>query len=221
MIEYRLLLDDGSELRFEVDPARAPASAADADAPEWTRLGHHQCETCPLDERAHPRCPAAVDVAPILEAFKDTVSFHQAEVRVRTPEREFVKRCDLQSAVHSLLGLVMATSGCPLLRRFRPMAFHHLPFANREETTFRTVATYLLRQYFVAKDGGVPDLELAGLKQLYVELQEVNRAFTERIRDAARRDTNLNAVVILFTLSVLVSVSLDAELASLRELFED
>lgn len=222
MIEYRILLDEASgsgELRFEIDPARASSSTGD-NLPEWTALDYHKCATCPLAAEEHPRCPAAVDVAPILEAFKDAVSFHRAEVHVRTPEREFVKNCDLQSALQALLGLVMATSGCPLLRRLRPMAVHHLPFANREETTFRAVAAYLLQQYFVARDGGEPDLELGGLKDLYLDLQEVNRSLTDRIRAAARKDANLNAVAILFTLSVLVSASLDDELASLRALFE-
>lgn len=219
MIEYELRLDDGSEHRFVVDPSRRLPLVDETRAPEWTRLAYQRCRNCPLDEAEHDRCPAAVDASDILERFKSVLSYVQAEVRVHTGERTFTRRVDVQTALHSLLGLVMATSGCPHLGSLRPLAHHHLPFATKEETVFRVTSAYLLRQHFVAMDGGEPDLKLDGLKRLYQELQEVNRAFTERVRAAAERDANLNAVVLLFSLSVLVSFTLD-DLAQIRERYD-
>lgn len=219
MVEYELTLDDGSEHRFVVDPRRRLPLVDETRAPEWTQLAYKRCDNCPLDEAAHERCPAAVDASDILERFKSVMSYAQADVRVHTGERTFVRRVDVQTALHSLLGLVMATSGCPVLSSLRPLAHHHLPFATKEETVFRVTSAYLLRQHFVAADGGQPDLALDGLKRLYQELQEVNRAFTERIRAAAVRDANLNAVVLLFSLTVLVAFTLD-DLAQIREMYD-
>lgn len=219
MIEYELTLDDGSEHRFSVDPRRRLPLVEPERAPEWTRLSYNRCGNCPVDDGDDARCPAAVDASDILERFKSVLSYAQVDVRVHTGERTFVRRVDVQTALHSLLGLVMATSGCPLLGSLRPLAHHHLPFATKEETVFRAASAYLLRQHFVAAEGGEPDLELDGLKRLYQDLQEVNRAFTERVRAAAVKDANLNAVVLLFSLTVLVSFTLD-DLAQIREMYD-
>lgn len=220
MIEYDFKLDDGSEVRFAVDPRRRLPLVEESRAPEWTMLAYHRCGDCPLDEAVHARCPAAVDASDILDRFKSVLSYARADVSVRTEERTFSRRIDVQTALHSLLGLVMATSGCPILSTLRPLAHHHLPFANKEETVFRAAGAYLLRQYFVAKEGGEPDLALVGLKKLYQDLQAVNRSFTERIRAAADKDANLNAIVLLFSLAVLVSYTLDDDLAQIREMYD-
>jgi hypothetical protein len=219
MIEYLFKLDDGKEMRFSVDPDRTGSLVDEASAPEWTALDYHKCANCPLNAEEQPRCPAAVDASDLLERFTSMLSYEKADVRVETTERTVTKRSDIQTALHSVLGLIMATSGCPHLSRLRPMAKYHLPFATKEETVFRTASVHLLRQYFVHKSGGTPDLDLEGLRELYQELQEVNRAFTERIRDAAKKDANLNAIVLLFSLSVLVSYTLDDELQQFADTF--
>lgn len=220
MIEYEFKMDDGSELRFTVDPRRRLPLVDEDRAPEWTRLAYHRCEECPLDDATHERCPAAVDASDILARFNSVLSYARADVTVRTAERTLSHPIDVQTALHSLLGLVMATSGCPILSTLRPLAHHHLPFATKEETVFRAAGAYLLRQYFVAKDGGEPDLRLEGLKKLYQDLQAVNRSFTDRIRAAADKDANLNAIVLLFSLSVLVSYTLEDDLAQIREMYD-
>lgn len=218
VFEYRLRLRDDTERRFQVDVNRS--SATPETAPDWARLTYHQCPTCPLREETSPFCPAAVDVAPILEALKDAVSFERVEVKVVSSNRTVEQNVDMQTAIRSLLGLVMSSSACPLLRRLRPMAVHHLPFATREETTFRAVSSYLLGQYFVAQAGGKPDLRLDGLRAQYEELQELNQSFSERIRGAANKDASLNAVIIFFSMSVLLSETLEEELIPVQALFE-
>ncbi|MFZ9887085.1 MAG: DUF6901 family protein [Myxococcota bacterium] len=219
MIEYEFRLDDGSEVRFSVDPRRTLPLVPAERAPEWTRLSYHQCSDCPLRREDHERCPPALDVADIMTRFSSVLSHAQAEVTVRTPSRNIHRRVDVQTALHSLLGLVMATSGCPVLSELRPMAHLHLPFATNEETAFRAASFWLLRQYFLAQRGGEANFSLDGLKALYQRLQEVNRSFTERVRAAADKDANLNAVVLLFSLSVLVSFTLEDDLAPLRDLY--
>jgi hypothetical protein len=216
-IAYVFAMADGRSFRFEVRPDRPstaqPAGLAEA---EWTRLSFHQCPGCPLDVAQHRHCPAALDLQAIASAFRDLISYEETRVEVTTPERTFVKQCDVQTGLRALMGLVMATSGCPVLSKLKGLAHYHLPFATVEETTFRTVSLYLLRQYFVHRDGGVPDLALRGLLEYYDQLQDLDQAFQNRLRVASTRDANLNAINSLFSLAAAVALSLEDQLEALR-----
>jgi hypothetical protein len=121
--------------------------------------------------------------------------------------------------LRALLGLVMASSACPITSQLKSLSYYHLPFANTEETIFRAVSAYLMRQYFVKKSGGQPDLKLAGLHALYAELSEVNRGFKERLDAAGESDANINAINALGFLSAAVTGSLDDALERLRPKF--
>ncbi len=216
MLAYEFTLPNGRVHRFVIGgDEEAPTTS---ELPPWTRLDFHQCGNCPLRAADAPRCPAAVDVFRIAERFADELSYERVHVHVQRGSRAYDIDCDVQTGLGSLLGLVMASSGCPILGQLRALARFHLPFAEFEESLFRTVGLYLLRQYFVAKDGGVPDFELAGLARLYDDLQEVNRAFKRRVEAVSPRDASMNAVTLLFSLSALVSLSLESGLEQLRQL---
>ncbi|MDX2109430.1 MAG: hypothetical protein SFY80_04235 [Verrucomicrobiota bacterium] len=220
MFEYTFELANGRQLQFAIDPQRAYTGEIDAaDHVEWARLGYHQCPSCPFSTDQVRHCPVAVDIQPIIDAFADIASSDEATVTVRGPEREYKRTCPVQRGLNSMLGLVMATSGCPILGRLRHMANFHLPFSTQEETLFRTVGSYLIRQYFVFRAGGEPDLLLTGLDAQYRELGEVNTSFAERIRHAAPNDASANAVVLFWSLSFLVNSSLDEQMSEEKGLF--
>jgi hypothetical protein len=216
MVEYEFTLADGRVHRFLV--GGEDERPVTAELPAWTALTFHQCCNCPLTTADTRRCPAATDVFRIAERFADKLSYERVHVRVQRGDRSYEMDCDVQTGLGSLLGLAMASSGCPILGQLRGLARFHLPFAEFEETLFRTVGLYLLRQYFIAKDGGLPDFELVGLAQLYDDLQEVNRAFKRRIEAISPRDASINAVTLLFSVSALVAMQLDSGLEQLREL---
>jgi uncharacterized protein DUF6901 len=216
MVEYEFTLADGRVHRFVVGGEEMPPLSA--ELPAWTALSTHQCRNCPLSPAQHSRCPTAVDVFRIAERFADKLSYERVHVRVQRGGRSYEIDCDVQTGLGSLLGLVMASSGCPILGQLQGLARFHLPFAEFEESLFRTVSLYLLRQYFIAQDGGEPDFALRGLAKLYDDLQEVNRAFKRRIEVASERDASINAVTLLFSVSALVSLSLEGGLEQLREL---
>lgn len=219
MIRYRFKLE-GEEALFDVDVNRSnlPAPSKD-DIPEWTRLQFCQCSNCPLPAGLYPQCPPALDIAGIAKQFSALMSHGEVEVTVATKERIYYKKCDVQTGLSSLYGLILATSGCPHLSRLRGLALFHLPFATVEETLFRTVGSYLLKQYYIQKDGGGGDFDLAGLEELYSELQTLNIDFSKRIKAASEYDANINAVIKLFILSESVSLSLEERLEKLKEQF--
>ncbi|MGH8453502.1 MAG: DUF6901 family protein [Nevskiales bacterium] len=207
-IVYRFVLKDGTQHRFSVDLDRGPPAAG--AAPEWTRLGFHQCANCPLQPEQSPRCPPAVDLAPVIAAFAPIISHDQARVEVETPERTISKDCQVQQALSSLVALIMATSACPILGQLRGLARTHLPLATLEETLYRSVSAYVMGQLLVHQEGGQPDWNLDGLKTLYAELETLNVHFKKRVNAAAKQDAAINAVAALGVLSMGVGFSIDA-----------
>jgi hypothetical protein len=123
--------------------------------------------------------------------------------------------------LRALLGLVMATSACPITSRLKALTYYHLPFASIEETLFRVVSAYLIKQYFALQTGAEPDWDLRGLNQFYQDLQEVNACFKGRLDSASAKDANLNAICSLNFLSVAVANSLEDELLRLKPRFAE
>ena len=220
VVRYRFILENGQSFDFQVDRQRVFNREVDATRHEfWTRLEFSRCDNCPLAPASFGHCPVAVDIERIAVRFKNILSFERVQVEVQTPERFYAKPCDAQTGLRSLLGLVMATSACPILGQFRALAATHLPFATMEETLFRSAGAYLLRQYFIFKEGGAPDWDLRHLEQFYQELQTVNRCLNGRLVAASQKDANLNAIGALLYVSLGVSFSLEDNLRELRPLF--
>lgn len=196
MITYNFAFDDGRNFHFEVPLEgwiETPTSREESH-PAWTLLGNDQCPNCPLDPTTHRFCPAAVDLHSVATKFTTVASYHRAKVTVVVGERTFASDCDMNIGLRSLFGLYMALGNCPITRKMRPMALHHLPFSSMEETLSSVVRHYLQKQYFVMKAGGNPDWELKGLSALYEALDTVNSTFIKRVRHASVSDSNLNAI---------------------------
>lgn len=183
---------------------------ASSERPEWTQLAYERCINCPLpDETRH--CPAAVALASFLPKFMEKPSYEKAVVEVDTPNRVIVSKTTFQSGMASLVGLVCATSGCPLTRFLRPMARFHLPFSDERETVFRSLSSHLLGLYIAARLANrKPDISLDQLKWNYMELSIVNGALAERLRSAVSRDAALNAVTILDSFAQITPENIDS-----------
>ena len=213
-------LENNTELKIETASAsEAGKNARSATPANWTRLEYCRCSNCPLNKEKHSHCPAALDIQPIIEEFRELPGFTKVEVYVRSKERDYHKITGLEEGLRSLMGLIMANSDCPILARLKPMAFTHLPFASQEEFIMRSVGTYLLRQYFLMKDHQEPDWHLDGLIALNRELQLVNQAVWQRVHSACEGDSNLKALLSFFTLSSSVSYSLETQLARIKSQF--
>lgn len=218
-IEYTFTMDDGKVLHYHVDFERSRKDVL-SDVPDWTKLDFHQCPNCPLIPEEYSHCPVGVDAYEILLGFADILSCNDVDIHVKTPEREYFKRTDAQTGLRAIIGFVMASSECPILSSMRGMAYFHLPFASMDETVFRVTSSYLLHQYYVYKQNGTPmDLEFEGLKQRFKETQTVNYHFLERIRAASEADSNLNVLATLFTISSMLSLSLERHLKEIEHLF--
>jgi hypothetical protein len=219
LIRYRFDLPDGSRktLDFRFDPKdfrlRNPAPA---DPPFWTELEFSQCANCPLSKAEHAHCPAALQMASAVETLKALVSFDTVGVTVTQAERTIYAQTSAQQALSSVLGLIMATAGCPWTDRLRPMARFHLPFASEPETVYRSICMYLLARELDGADGSTG---YAALEALYQNLHLVNRDMSRRLGAATRTDPARNAMALLDAYTTLLPAALDSSLEELKPLF--
>lgn len=211
-VRYSFKLGKREEVVFDV--ATEPLGLDEGEGhPDWAKLGFEQCACCPLKEKDCKYCPAATRINEVMDAFADHDSTELVEVTVKTAERSYFENCDFQVGVNSLLGLMMATSGCPVLKPLGAMASFHIPFCTTRETLHRTVGSYLIKQYFELLEGEESDWELKDLKELYDVLEGLNRDFSRRIQKSSHSDAVTNATIMFFATSVVVASSLDQQLA--------
>ena len=221
-VRYAFTLPDGSlrGFAFEFDDRFALVHKPRAAWPDWTRLDFQKCESCPLPAGAAPRCPLAESLVDVVEAMRALVSHSTVEVEIVLGERKTTASAPAQDALRSLIGLLIPASGCPRTAFFRPMARFHAPLSGPEETLYRAASMYRLAQHLRQSRGLTPRDGLAGLSEIYADLNVVNRHLTERLRSAVDKDSALNAVVLLDVFAQLLPMQLDEPLDELAALFD-
>jgi hypothetical protein len=223
-ILYEFRFDDGKNKIFKIflDPETILIIRPDAkNKPDWARLEYKKCKCCTLNEKDNPFCPIAVNISELTHEFSHSPSFDKCIVRCTTPERTYVKKASIQEGLFSIFGIIMATSNCPVMNFFRPMARFHLPFATIQETVFRSTSIYLLGQYFEYKRGKIPDLDLKNLDKHYEKVQAVNEGILKRTYIATHKDADKNAIIILNALAQMLTMEIGDSLNSLEYLFID
>lgn len=191
---------EGSVVQFDLEfdaGTIEPTEPLPDDLPEWTELSFHQCRNCPLKPEQHRSCPLAGRLSQVVRKFDDVLSHDAVHVEILTVERRISQDTTAQRAISALLGLVIATSGCPHTQYLKPMARFHLPLASEEETIYRATSMYLLAQYFMRESGWGVDFMLDGLTDIYRNLQVVNAATAARLRASSETDAAVNAIVLL------------------------
>lgn len=222
-ISYVFHLPDGRRetISLDFDDASFLLRLPQAQPEPWMALSFHQCPHCPLAPTDSPSCPLALGLGGFVHGFDAFYSYEQATVEVRTDQRTIVAKAPLQDGMASILGLVGATSGCPHLNFFRPMARFHLPFATEQETLVRACSFHLLSEYLKSGSRGDRAIGLANLQARYDAVAKVNLAMADRIRAAFKKDVVVNAIIILDSFAQAVPWVIDAAMKEIRPLFQD
>lgn len=219
-IRYALALPDGARhvLDFEIDSTTMELHRpVVAKPPEWTDLDRHRCPHCPLTAEQTPQCPVALNLVTVMETLGALWSCDTLHLEARVGERTVAAETSAQRAASSIMGLVIATSGCPHTHFLKPMARFHQPLIDTEETMFRVLATYALAELALEAKG--EPFELQHLTALFQRLEVVNLHMIKRLRMAHKTDVGLNAVIILDTYAKHLPLNLDDKFAELRRLF--
>ncbi len=212
--KYHFLFENGEEKLFEIDLDNLTLDYIQKPLdsyPQWAELEFQQCPNCTLTSEQHKYCPIAKNTIKITEFFDHMKSSEKITLRIVTEQRDYTKNTDLQSGVESLLGLIMVTSGCPVLDELRPMARFHLPFVSHNETVYRAVSMYLLGQFFEFKHNKTPDWKLENLNKIYDEINIINKAFLKRLNEVKTENKTLDAGIILDNLKKFKGFSIDEE----------
>ncbi len=221
-MQYRFTLANGSEelFYFTVDAKKLELLRNTSESlPLWTALSFHQCPHCPLNPDTHPHCPLAANFVNIVSRLDRLMSYDTIHIDVITENRIYSFDSTVQTGISSLMGFVIATSGCPHTAFFKPMARFHLPLATAEETIYRAASMYVLAQYFLKEEGQEAELALEGLKSIYENIHIVNTGITARLRDASTTDSFKNAIVVLDMYAFAFTDIVQENVRELRYLF--
>lgn len=222
-IVYDIRFSDGMSHHFEIalDPKTRCMIPTGSSRPAvaWTRLNFEQCRCCPLDPAKVKFCPVAVNIADIVEAFKNKASSESCKIRCEVEERVYLKKTSLMEGLSSIFGIIMATSCCPVMDFFKPMARFHLPFSTGDESTVRAVSMFLLRYYLRNAGAGSFRSAMKDLENQYARVRQVNEGLFARIAQVGSEDADKNAIVMLHSLSQLLSMEIEQNLDSIAGIF--
>ncbi len=188
--------------------------------PDWVALEKDQCPHCPLSSDSHPHCPVAAALSELITHFDRWVSYDELKLTVITNQRRITQVTTAQRAISSLLGLLIATSGCPHTAYFKPMARFHLPLASEENTIYRASSMYLLAQFFLRRQNRTSDEGLGGLRKIYENLHVVNMHIAKRLKHASQSDSSLNAIVLLDSFTNTLPFVIEEHLDEIAYLFK-
>ena len=222
-VQYRFITADGDRQTFDlkIDPRTMElVDGRPLRIPAWTDLAFHQCPHCPLTPQTHPQCPLALSLVSIVNSSGDLTSYDRIRVEVTTTDRFVSQDTSAQKGISSMMGLIIATSGCPHTATFKPMARFHTPLASVEETVYRAASMYLLAQYYLIQEGHAGDLKLEGLTRIYRNVQIINESIAARLRAGSQTDSSVNALILLDMYARHLPIVIEDSLRDLRYLFD-
>ena len=204
---------------IELDPVTLEhVQRWEGEIPDWALADDERCKNCSLPE-SERYCLAAKAMVPLVHSFEELVSHSEVDVTVETPERTYTKRTTAQRALSSILGLHLATSGCPTLGKLKPMARFHLPFSTSEETFFRSAGAWLLMNFIAEQKGEDASFNLESLHELYEEIHNINMSIAHRLRNELKSDASLNAITLLDILAQGMPMSIEGDMKDLEYVY--
>ncbi|PCJ18577.1 MAG: hypothetical protein COB02_10585 [Candidatus Cloacimonadota bacterium] len=221
-ISYQFIIPDHEQVDFvfKIDDKSLNLMHEESFEPsDWTALNNNKCSNCPLSSKNYERCPLSVNLDKILSDMSRVISYQNIDVKVVTAQRTITQNTSAQRALSSLMGLIIATSGCPHTSFFKPMARFHLPMAETQETIYRASSMYLLSQYHRKSIGLKPDWEMVGLQKIYKNMQVVNSHIAARLREVCEKDAMLNALILLDLFTQTVPPSIEKSMIKMQDLF--
>ncbi len=222
--KYTFKFDEGNVTSFDIRINQEDVSLipeVKESYPDWAMLDFNKCPNCPLDSAEVKYCPMATSIVDVVSPFVEVISYEEVEVTVESNERTYYRKGGLQEGLSSLLGLYMATSGCPNLKKLRPMAANHLPFSSLEETVYRVLSMYALALLLKGHTFKNSEEDFDELKDLYENIGIVNEQFCMRLRHFEKEDSNVNAVIILNNFAQFVPLSVSEDmLGDVKQLFK-
>lgn len=184
--------------------------SGNSQTPDWALLKNFKCSNCPLNTSSTLYCPLAKHLALVIEFFQNLPSYQEVTVVVESHERTTYKNTTVQIGVGSLMGIIMSCSGCPIVGKLRSLVRFHVPFALLEETEYRVISMYVFAQYLKLRKNEETDWDLVKLRNMYEQIQVVNKNIVNQLSNIEMNDTSRNAVVTLSNFAEYIMWNLEA-----------
>jgi len=192
---YQIKSETGEQLSFNVqnhkdlDPQELNSYS---DLPDWVKLEFHQCTICPYKSENITFCPAAFELQDVIQQCSDCISHERVELSRLAKEGTVTTETDMQRALFAVIGEKAISSGCIILNSRQWSLGYYSMFTTPENLFYRSISSYLMRQFFASPDNCNPDLK--GHLDYLDEVINVFGSLLQRIRGESSQDANNNAL---------------------------
>lgn len=213
-IDYRITKPDNTCIHIPVQLDERGLRITDTAGGEPAEVAEYAGEDCISCERYYGHCKAERAIADVTATFDDLQSTDLVNTAVEIEGRTLHLESPAPRALASLMGLLMASSGCPRLLPFRAMAVFHQPFATPEENVVRAAGFWLIRSWTqgIQLDGDA----FASLQHAWSNLEEVNQHVSAKVLANTKNDAASNGIAYLDVLAKIGTFGLDSALDMLR-----
>jgi hypothetical protein len=206
---YIIKLETGQKLTFEVQNRKGvPPDQLHAykGVPDWVKLEYKKCKICPLISSQIMYCPAAFELQDVIGQCSELVSYETVEITRESEEGSITTQTDLQKALFSVIGEKVFSSACPVMNTRQWTLDYYSILTTPENIFYRSLSSYLVRQFFIASKGGKADFQLECHIDYVEEAVYVFDRLLQRFRDVSREDASNNAVVRLVMMAQLLKI---------------
>lgn len=135
---------------FDLSISDRPILCRDCEKPsipEWARLCNNQCPVCVLADTDVQYCPAASDMAGIVEHFSAFNSYDRVTMHMWTNSEMHAIRTDMQNALAYLYIAILAASSCPHAHLLSAIGKFAKPFPDIDDMFFYFLSFGLISKY--------------------------------------------------------------------------
>ncbi len=216
---YHLKLENGQVVTFEVFDKKGvnPAELNSySGLPQWVNLECEQCSVCPFTTKDTTYCPAAFELQDVISQCRKIASYERVEFSKETERGTTTTQADMQTALFSVIGEKAISSACTVLNSRQWSLDYYSMITTPENILYRSLSTYLVRQFLIGSSGGDPDFQLKGHIDYVEEIISVFGSLLERFRYISEEDSTNNAVVRLIHSGQLLLLSRDKWIEELK-----
>jgi hypothetical protein len=171
------------------------------DLPDWVKLEYHQCPICPFKSETITFCPAAFEMKDVIHQCSSCISYERVELSRLAEGGTVTTETDMQKALFAVIGEKAISSACSRLNSRQWSLGYYSILPTPENLFYRSISTYLMRQFFTSPGNCDPDLK--GHLDYLDEVIDIFGKLLERIRGESSQDASNNALV-----SLILSVQL-------------
>jgi len=192
---YQIKSKTGEQLSFNVqnhtdlDPRELNSRS---DLPDWVKLEYHQCPICPFKSENVTFCPAAFEMQDVIHQCSSCISTERIELSRLAEEGTVTTETDMQRALFAVIGEKVISSGCIKLNSRQWTLDYYSILTTPENLFYRSISSYLMRQYFASPGKCDPDLK--GHLDYLDEVIDIFGNLLQRIRGKSSQDASNNAL---------------------------